>query len=115
MDDFKQYLLFQKAVTESKLKTIDRFLKKIESKPRIQKVGILDRRRQRTTKTDLMAQILADAGRPMTLNEIAEIAVREHNVQMKRDSMSSILTKKIQAGIKFIRTGPNTFWLREQS
>jgi hypothetical protein len=113
MDDFKQYLLFQKAVTESKLKTIDRFLKKIESKPRIYKVGVLERRR--TTKTGLIAQILADAGRPMTLNEIAEIAVKEHNVQMKRDSMSSILTKKIQAGKKFIRTGPNTFALREKS
>jgi hypothetical protein len=114
MDDFKQYLLFQKAVTESKLKTINRFLKKIESKPRKQTIDALARPR-RITKTNLMVQILKDAGRPMTLNEIAEIAVREHNVQMKRDSMSSILTKKIQAGIKFIRTGPNTFALKGES
>jgi len=113
MDDFKQYLLFQKAVTESKLKAINRFLKKMEAKPRKQTIDVLTK--PRTTKTDLIAQILTDAGRPMTLNEIAEIAVREHNVQMKRDSMSSILTKKIQAGIRFIRTGPNTFDLREKS
>jgi len=110
MDDFKKYILFQKVVTESKLKVINRFLKKIEARQTIEVSG----RPQPKTKTNLIAKILEDAGRPMTLKEIADVAIKEHKTQMKRDSMSSILTKKIQAGKKFIRTGPNTFSIREE-
>jgi transposase len=113
MDNFEQFLLYQKELTEFKLKTINRYLKPF--KPQPQKVTNDALRKSQKTKTSLIEQILIEAGRPLTIKEIAEIADREHKVQMKRDSMSSILTKKIQAGVAFIRTGPNTFGLKDQS
>jgi hypothetical protein len=34
-------------------------------------------------------------------------------VQLQRDSIVSILIKKIKAGQKFVRTAPNTFALKQ--
>jgi hypothetical protein len=117
MNDFKKYLLLEKKVTEYKLKTIERALKKIDEKPikGLRKIyRVKPENRRRITKTDLIGKILEDADRPMNLKEIEDVAKKEHNTEMTRDSMSSILSKKVRAGKTFIRTGPNEFYLRKK-
>jgi len=102
MGDFNRYLLYQKELTESKLKTISRFLNKIKQESP-----------KRTSKTVIVENVLKIAGRPLHISKIIEIAKRDFDVQLERDSITSILTKKIKAGQKFIRTSPNTFALKE--
>ena len=102
METFERYLHYQKEVTESKLKTIDRFLK--DAKPEASK---------RTSKVNIVENVLKIAGRPLHISEIIEIAKRDFQTELERDSIVSILIKKIKAGQRFIRTAPNTFALRE--
>ena len=102
MDNFNLYLQYQKEVTEAKLNTINRFLKGTENKPQ-----------KRTSKVDIVENVLKIAGRPLHVSEIIEIAKRDFQTDIERDSIVSILIKKIKAGQKFTRTAPNTFALIE--
>jgi hypothetical protein len=102
MDDFKKYLLFQKDITEYKLKTIKRYLKEKD-------VSIS----QRTSMANIVEQVLRIAGRPLHISEIIEIADKDFQVKLERDSIVSIIVKKIKAGQRFVRTAPNTFALKQ--
>lgn len=102
MEPFELYLQYQKEITESKLKTINRFQKGLKPKPM-----------KRTSGADIVENILRIAGRPLHVSEIIQIANRDFQVQLERDSIVSIIVKKIKAGQRFIRTAPNTFALKE--
>lgn len=102
MEDFKLYLQYQKAIAESKLKIVNQFLKGGKSKT---KGG--------TSQANIVEDILQTAGRPLHVSEIIEIAQRDFEAHLERDSIVSILTKKIKANQKFVRTAPNTFALKQ--
>ena len=102
MDNFERYLQYQKEIAESKLKTVNRFLK-----------GVKTKTIKRTSKVDIVENVLKIAGRPLHVSEIIEIAKRDFQIELERDSIVSILIKKIKAGQRFIRTAPNTFALKE--
>jgi len=102
MDQFERFLDYEKQVSEFKLKTINRFQKGLKGKPK-----------KRTSNVDVVEHVLKIAGRPLHVSEIIQIANRDFNVHLERDSIVSILIKKIKAGQRFIRTAPNTFALKE--
>ncbi|HJO55350.1 MAG TPA: HTH domain-containing protein [Candidatus Scalindua sp.] len=102
MENFNRYLLYQKELTENKLKTINRFISSIKPKPI-----------KRTSKATIVENVLRLAAQPLHISKIIEIANTDFKIQLERDSITSILTKKIKAGQKFIRTAPNTFALKE--
>ena len=102
MDSFKQYLQYQKELAVAKLKIIDQFMKGAESEPV-----------KRTSKIDIAWRVLKNAGRPLHVSEIIQIAQRDFKVQLERDSIVSGIIKKIRAGKMFIKTAPNTFALKE--
>jgi len=102
MEEFEQYLQYQKVITEFKLKTLNQFLK-----------GGKTQTKRSTSKIDIVKNVLQIAGRPLHISEIIELAHRDFEVQLERDSVVSILTKKIKAGRNFRRTAPNTFALKE--
>jgi len=102
MELFEQFLEYEKEITEYKLKTIGRLQQGLKVKPV-----------KRTSKADIVEHVLQIAGRPLHVSEIIQIADRDFHVQLERDSIVSILIKKINAGQTFIRTAPNTFDLKE--
>ena len=102
MDSFEHFLEYEKEVAKFKLNTINRFQKGLKVEPR-----------KRTPKVDVVEHVLKIAGRPLHVSEIIQIANRDFQVQLERDSIVSILIKKIKAGQRFIRTAPNTFALKE--
>jgi len=102
MEQFDKFLQYEKEIAEFKLKTIDRLQKGLKSKSK-----------KRTSKANIVEHILQIAGRPLHVSEIIQIANRDFQVQLERDSIVSILIKKIKAGQRFIRTAPNTFALKE--
>jgi hypothetical protein len=101
MEPFESYLQYQKEVAESKLKIINRFQKGI--KPKL----------KRTSKIEIAKNVLNIAGRPLHVSEIIQLAKRDFEVEMDRDSIVSAILKKVKAGKSFIRTSPNTFALKE--
>ncbi len=102
MDQFKSYLQYQKEITETKLKIITRFQKGIQAKPD-----------KRTSKIEIARNVLRIAGRPLHVSEIIQLAERDFQVTLDRDSIVSAILKKVTAGKSFIRTAPNTFALKE--
>jgi hypothetical protein len=101
MDQFKQYLKYQKEVAQATLKVIERFQQQEERQPK-----------ERTSNIEIVEHILNSAGRPLHVSDIIRIADREHQAQLNRDSIVSAILKKINAGQTFIRTAPNTFALK---
>ncbi|GAB6178833.1 hypothetical protein JCM14036_01520 [Desulfotomaculum defluvii] len=102
MGEFEQFLAFQKELAESTLKIINKYMKNNEqmSSPK------------RTSKLDIIQDILRNTGRPMHIKEIIEVASRDFEVNLERDSVVSAITKKIRSGQVFVRTGPNTYYLK---
>ncbi len=101
MDQFESYLHYQKEVAESKLKVINRFQKSFKPKS------------NRTSKIEIAKNVLHIAGRPLHVSEIIQLAKRDFEVELDRDSIVSAILKKVKAGKLFIRTSPNTFALKE--
>jgi DNA-directed RNA polymerase delta subunit len=104
MDQFERYLEFQKEVVQSTLNVIEQFQKGGERKPG-----------KRTSKIDIAYNVLNDAGKPLHVSEILQLAKEVYDVQLDRDSIVSAMLKKVNAGQTFIRTAPNTFALTSYS
>jgi DNA-directed RNA polymerase delta subunit len=102
MDQFESYLQYQKEITETKLKIINRFQKAVQPT-----------QRKRTSKIEIARNVLHIAGRPLHVSEIIRLAQRDFQVALDRDSIVSAILKKVNAGKSFIRTAPNTFALKE--
>jgi len=101
MDQFEHYLQFQKEVTASKLKVIEQFQK-----------GGRAKSNKRTSKIEIAHNVLNDAGKPLHVTEIVQLAKKTYDVQLDRDSIVSAILKKVKADKTFIRTAPNTFALK---
>ena len=102
MKNFQLYLEYQKDLAEARIKVINLYLK-----------GSAPKKDRRTSKIEIVENVLKIAKRPLHISEIIEIAQRDFQTSLERDSVVSILIKKIKAGQKFQRTAPNTFALIE--
>ena len=101
MDQFELYLQYQKELAASKLKVIEQFQK-----------GGRAKSIKRTSKIEIARNVLNDAGKPLHVTEIVQVAKKTYDVLLDRDSIVSAILKKVKAGKTFIRTAPNTFDLK---
>lgn len=101
MDQFDDYLKYQKEVAEATLRIIDRFQGRATEKPK-----------KRTSNIEIIRHVLSTAGRPLHVSEIIDLAETKFQVTLERDSVVSAILKKIKAGKMFVKTGPNTFVLK---
>jgi hypothetical protein len=106
MDTFEKYLELQRDLLQSQLKTIYRYQQ--QSAPGKKKI-------KRTSKLDIVADILASSDLPLHISEIIRIAQQDYQTQMERDSIVSALVKKVKAGSRFVRVAPNTFALKNEN
>jgi len=102
MDQLETYFQYQKEVAEAKLRIIERLQK-----------GTTAKQEKRTSNIEIATHILSNAGCPLHVTEIIELAQKDFQVQLDRDSIVSGMIKKVKAGKMFIRTAPNTFALKE--
>ena len=104
MDTFDKVVEFQRELLQSQLKVVYRYQKHdLESRKQL----------KRTSKLEIVENILASSDRPLHVSKIIQIAKHDYNVILERDSVVSALVKKIKAGLRFIRVAPNTFALRK--
>lgn len=61
----------------------------------------------------IITDVLAAEGTPLHVSEIIRLVNEQHGITLDRESVVSALTKKVKKGVMFIRTGPNTFGLKE--
>ena len=101
MDQFNQFLQYQKEVAQATLKVIEHFQQHEQHQPQ-----------KRTSNIEIVKNILGSASRPLHVSDIIQMAKEQYHVQLNRDSIVSAILKKINAGKAFIRTAPNTFALK---
>ena len=101
MDQFKQFLQYQREVVQATLKIIEHFQQQEQRQTK-----------SRTSNIKIVENVLGSAGRPLHVSDIIRMAEEEYQVQLNRDSIVSAILKKINAGQAFIRTAPNTFALK---
>lgn len=101
MDQFDNYLQYNKDVAQAKLKIIERF----QQQGRTQS-------KKRTSNIDIVHNVLKTAGHPLHVTDIIKMVEQDYHVNLNRDSIVSAILKKINAGQTFIRTAPNTFALK---
>jgi hypothetical protein len=100
-DCFELYLQYENELAEAKQKIIKRFL------------GVVRLPHdKRASKVKCIEDVLKAAGRPVHVSEIIEMARRDFHVELNRDSIVSMVVKKVKAGHTFIRTAPNTFAIK---
>lgn len=69
---------------------------------------------QRKSQISMITDILTAAGTPLHVLEIIRRAEQQYGAKLDRESMVSALTKKVNKGVGFVRTGPNIFGLKGQ-
>lgn len=105
MDTFDKFIEFQKEILQSQLKIVRRYQ---QQSPQSKKQS------KRTSKLDLVEDILLSGDQPLHISKIIEVAKNDYNVTLQRDSIVSALLKKIRVGERFIRVAPNTFALKNK-
>ena len=106
MTDLDNYLEIQRELLKAQLSVIYRFQRK--TVPYGQK-------RKRTSNLTIVEDILQNSDQPLHISKIIQIAQKEYNVNLERDSIVSALIKKINAGKMFLRVAPNTFALKNNT
>ena len=106
MTDLDKYLEIQREMLQAQIKVIYRHQRK--TLPNKQKL-------KRTSNLTIVEDILQNANQPLHISKIIQIAKKDYNVDLERDSIVSALIKKINAGKMFIRVAPNTFSLKNDA
>lgn len=103
MTDIDNYLEIKRELLQAQLRVVYRHQRK--TAPHGQKL-------KRTSNLTIVEDILQNSDQPLHISKIIQIAQKDYNVNLERDSIVSALIKKINAGQIFIRVAPNTFALK---
>jgi hypothetical protein len=106
MTDIDNYLEIQRELLQAQLRVVSRHQRK--TLPRGQQL-------KRTSKLTIVEDILQNSDEPLHISKIIQIAQKDYNVNLERDSIVSALIKKINAGKMFLRVAPNTFALKNNT
>ncbi len=66
------------------------------------------------SQVDMAYDILKRAGEPLHISQIIEDVEKIHGVKIERESIVSALSKKVMKEDRFVRTGKNTFAVKEE-
>jgi len=106
MTDIDNYLEIQRELLQAQLRVVYRHQRK--ALPRGQQL-------KRTSNLTIVEDILQNSDEPLHISKIIQIAQKDYNVNLERDSIVSALIKKINAGKMFLRVAPNTFALKNNT
>ena len=106
MTGIDNYLEIQRELLQAQLRVVYHHQRK--ALPRGQQL-------KRTSNLTIVEDILQNSDEPLHISKIIQIAQKDYNVNLERDSIVSALIKKINAGKMFLRVAPNTFALKNNT
>jgi hypothetical protein len=71
------------------------------------------RAKKRMSQVDMALDILIKARKPLHITELLDRIEKTFQTSVDRESLVSSLTKKVMRGDRFMRTGRNTFAVKE--
>jgi hypothetical protein len=69
------------------------------------------RSKKSMSQVDMTEDILQKAGQALHISDIIEQIKKIHGLEVDRESLVSALSKRVQRGDRFVRSGPNQFAL----
>jgi len=109
-EDIKQILL---QIFEIQLEYQLKAIRQLQGKPDDQPILIPRRGRRRQSLVDLCLKILTEEGKPLHVNQLAQLLQQRFGRLTDRDTLSSALAKKARQGILLRQSAPATFTLIE--
>jgi hypothetical protein len=107
--EIKDWAKLQEELLKAQIGVIHNYLRSAE--PGGQEIKVAQTKSR--SHISIIADLLSAAGSPLHVSEIIQRANELYGVILDRESVVSALTKKVKKGDTFIRTGPNTFGLKE--
>jgi len=106
--ELTEWAKVQEELLKAQLGVIRGYLRGVEAGGRERKAP------QRKSQMSIVTDILSSAGSPLHVAEIIRQAKERYEMSVDRESVVSALTKKVKKGVAFVRTGPNTFGIKER-
>ena len=106
MTDIDNYLEIKRELLQAQLRVVYRYQRK---------AVLPGQKLKRTSNLTIVEDILQNSDQPLHISKIIQIAQKDYNVNLERDSIVSALIKKINAGKLFVRVAPNTFALKSNT
>jgi hypothetical protein len=107
-EDIKQVLL---QIFELQLEYQLRAIRQLQGKPDSEPDLVPRRGKRRQSLVDLCLKILTEEGKPLHVNELAQLLQQRFARLTDRDTLSSALAKKARRGILLRQSAPATFTL----
>lgn len=107
-EEVKEVLL---QVMELQLEYQLQAIRQLQGKPDGEPVPAPKRGRRRQSLVDLCHKILTEEGKPLHVNELAQLLQQRFGRLTDRDTLSSALAKKARRGILLRQSAPATFTL----
>ena len=107
-EDVKEVLL---QVLELQLDYQLRAIRQLRGGPDAEPSPVHRRGRRRQSLVDLSVQILTEKGKPLHVNELAQLLQQRFGRLTDRDTLSSALAKKARRGVLLRQSAPATFAL----
>jgi hypothetical protein len=107
-EDIKEVLL---QILEIQLEYQLRAIRQLQGKPDDEPILAPRRGRRRQSLVDLCLKILTEEGKPLHVNELAQLLQQRFGRLTDRDTLSSALAKKARQGILVRQSAPATFTL----
>ena len=109
-EDIKQVIL---QIFELQLEYQLRAIRQLQGKPDSEPVLAPKRGRRRQSLVDLCLNILTEEGKPLHVNELAQLLQQRFGRLTDRDTLSSALAKRAKQGVLVRRVSPATFEILE--
>ena len=107
-EDIKQVIL---QIFELQLEYQLKAIRQLQGKPDIEPELAPMRGKRRQSLVDLCLNILTEEGKPLHVNELAQLLQQRFGRLTDRDTLSSALDKKARRGILLRQSAPATFTL----
>lgn len=107
-EDIRQVIL---QIFELQLEYQLRAIHQLQGKPGAETIPAPRRGRRRQSLVDLCLKILTEEGKPLHVNELAQLLQQRFGRLTDRDTLSSALAKKARQGILLRQSAPATFTL----
>jgi hypothetical protein len=107
--DTKEWAKLQEELLKAQMGVLRNYLRSVETGEHERH----DPHLKSKSHVSIIKDILLAAGAALHVSEIIQLANKQYGVTLDRESVVSALTKKVKKGVTFVRTGPNTFGLKE--
>ena len=108
--ELKEWANLQEKILSAQISVIRGYLRSVVTSAEERKAALCKSK----SNISIVKDILLASQTPLHVSELISQAHEQYGVELDRESVVSALTKKVRKGEVFVRTGPNTYGLKDK-